>query len=96
MVLTMNSKTRLYSELKPRAITLRKEGKTFSEIRAVIGKIPKGTLSGWLKHIELTQSQKIRIRRISAECGMAGRHRAGMDAPRLRLLLPPAAQARRG
>ena len=69
----MNSKTKLYSELKPRAIELRRRGKTFSEIQADLGHIPKATLSNWLKNIELTNKQHRRIQKIMTENGLAGR-----------------------
>jgi hypothetical protein len=70
----MNSKTKLYSQLKPQAIKLRKQGKTFPEIRSVVGDIPKGTLSNWLKDIELTKKQSERIRQIMSDKGAIGRH----------------------
>lgn len=69
----MNSKTLLYSELRPRAVMLRKQGKMFSEIRAELGQIPKATLSGWLKDIELTDEQQERIRKIMTQNGLIGR-----------------------
>lgn len=45
-------------EDKFKAIELRRKGKTYSEIRAVIPKLSKGTLCGWVKNIELTDDQK--------------------------------------
>lgn len=45
--------------LKEKAITLRKEGKTYSDINKILNKtIPKSTLSEWFKRIELTPDQK--------------------------------------
>lgn len=44
-----------------RALELRREGKTYSEIRSVIPNLSKGTLCGWVKNIELTDDQKKRI-----------------------------------
>jgi hypothetical protein len=69
----MNSVTKKYSDLKPQAIALRLQGKTFSEIQNELGPIPKGTLSGWLKNTELTSEQKERIRKIVIKNGMFGR-----------------------
>ena len=46
---------------KNRAQELRKQGKTYSEIRAIIPNLSKGTLCGWVKNIELTKNQKIII-----------------------------------
>lgn len=48
-------------EDKFKAIALRQQGKTYSEITEVIPNLPKGTLCGWVKNIELTTSQKRRI-----------------------------------
>lgn len=70
----MIAKTKLYGEMKVQAIALRKQGKTFSEICAVIGPVPKGTLSHWLKSIELTQEQQTRIKKSMSEKGLVGRH----------------------
>lgn len=69
----MNAKSRLYSELKTRAIKLRRQGMTFSEINDKLGHIPKGTLSGWLKNVELTNEQNERIKQIMFNKGLAGR-----------------------
>ncbi len=40
---------------------LREQGFSFSEIREKIPNLPKGTLNGWLKDIELTDKQKERL-----------------------------------
>lgn len=69
----MNSKTKYLGSIKPLAIKLRKEGKTFTEIQEELGAIAKGTLSGWVKHVELTPAQKRRIRHVMAEKGHSGR-----------------------
>jgi len=70
----MNSKTLKYSELKHQAIELRQAGKMYSEIQEEIGHIPKGTLSGWLKNIELSKEQQERIKEIRTKNGSLGRH----------------------
>jgi transcriptional regulator with XRE-family HTH domain len=44
-------------ELKDKAISLRKKGKSIRDIEKRL-KIPRSTLSGWLKNIELSKSQK--------------------------------------
>lgn len=50
------------NELREKAIALRKKGKTFSEINKILGiDIPQGTLSYWLKSINLSDKQKKRI-----------------------------------
>lgn len=52
-----------YYDLKPRIIVLRKSGKTYSEIRKIIGKnIPKSTLSDWCGSISLSPRQKQRLK----------------------------------
>ena len=40
------------------AIKLRRQGKTYQEIIERVGNLSKGTLSGWLKDIELTVAQE--------------------------------------
>jgi hypothetical protein len=72
-------------ELKYKAIKLRKEGKTYSEIQKTIGIIPKGTLSSWLKPIELTKLQKNDIARRTASRAQLGREKAGWTNHRKRL-----------
>ncbi len=44
-------------ELKDEAVSLRKKGKSIRDIEERL-KIPRSTLSGWLKNIELSKSQK--------------------------------------
>lgn len=52
--------------LRDQAIALRKQGKTYAEICSVLGThIPKSTLSYWLRHIELSSSERERIRQLS-------------------------------
>src|SRR3989339_2102196 len=48
--------------LKPLIISLRKNGKTYSEIRAIYN-IPKGTLSYWLKDVIIPEKEKIRMQK---------------------------------
>lgn len=48
--------------LKSKAIKLRKQGYSYSEIIKKL-KIPKSTLSGWVKEIQLNNSQKLKIKR---------------------------------
>jgi len=48
-----------YYYLKDRAILLRKDGKTYSEIQSKLNcPIPKSTLSVWFKNIVLSEDQK--------------------------------------
>jgi len=54
-----------YYHLKPRVITLRESGKTYSEIRKIIGiNIPKSTLSNWCGNIPLSLQQQQRVERL--------------------------------
>lgn len=50
---------------KIQAIQLRKEGKSYSEIKNIVN-ASKSTLSNWLKNIELTKEQKSRLNRLQA------------------------------
>ena len=64
-----------YRRLKLKIITLRKSGKTYGEIRKIIGiNIPKSTLSDWCSDILLSREQRQRVERLM-ERG-AGRGRA--------------------
>lgn len=54
---------KLRLEDKRKAIELRIQGKTYSEIRAIIPNLPKSTLSGWVRNIKLTREQKARLDR---------------------------------
>src|SRR4030095_5941011 len=47
----------VWYELKPAAIHLRKRGRSLRFIESTLG-ISRSTLSGWLKDVELTESQK--------------------------------------
>jgi len=49
-------------ELKPQAIKLRKEGFSIGKIERRLG-VPRSTLSGWLKGIELSKKQKDKLMR---------------------------------
>jgi hypothetical protein len=44
-------------KLKPKALFLRKKGKSIKHINKLLG-IPLSTLSGWLKNVQLTKKQK--------------------------------------
>lgn len=46
---------------KIKATELRRQGKSYNEIRNIIPILSKGTLCGWLKNIKLTTEQKRRI-----------------------------------
>ena len=45
------------------ALKLRSQGKTYGEILSVIPNLPKSTLSGWLKNIELTPQQESKLKK---------------------------------
>jgi len=46
---------------RSKAVALRKQGKTYSEIRFLISGIPKSTLSNWLSGLELSEKQKDKL-----------------------------------
>lgn len=46
-----------------KAVTLRKQGKTYSEIQLLIPGIPKSTLSDWLGTLELSKKQRDKLSR---------------------------------
>jgi len=46
---------------KQKSIRLRRQGKTYSEIMSLIPNLPKSTLSGWLKNVNLTKEEKERL-----------------------------------
>src|SRR3989344_5006366 len=48
-------------DFRNKAIILRKQGKTYSEIGALIPKVSKSTLSYWLSTLELSNKQKERL-----------------------------------
>lgn len=63
-----------FPELKFQAIALRKEGKTYSEIKNLLGKaIPKSTLSNWCADLSLNTRQLNRIERKVYAAGERGR-----------------------
>ena len=49
-------------ELKPKALKLRRSGLSLKKIETRLG-IPRSTLSGWLKDVELTKTQKAKLDR---------------------------------
>jgi len=51
-----------WSHLKTKAISERKRGKSLKDVELSLG-IPKSTLSGWFKYIELTNLQKQLLRK---------------------------------
>lgn len=59
------------SDLKERAITLRKEGKTYREIRSEIP-IAKSTLSDWLRSVGLSKPQQQRITQKRLDAALRG------------------------
>lgn len=48
-------------DFKDKAVMLRKQGKTYSEIKALIPKTSKSTLSYWLSSLELSDKQKEKL-----------------------------------
>ena len=64
---------KLRLEDKRKAILLRREGYSYNEIRNIIPDLSKGTISGWLKNIELTTEHRARIIQKMATAGEKGR-----------------------
>ena len=63
-----------YYHLKPKIITLRKSGRTYSEIRKFIGvNIPKSTLSNWCSDILLSPEQQQKVKRLMRSSADKGR-----------------------
>jgi hypothetical protein len=53
-----------YYTLKPKAITLRKAGKTYGEIKKMLGKpVSKSTLSHWFRDVSFTKIQQERLQK---------------------------------
>lgn len=50
-------------EDRNKAIELRKQGKSYNEIRGIISNLSKGTLSVWLRDIDLTKEQQIALKK---------------------------------
>lgn len=48
-------------DFQNKAVVLRKQGKTYSEIRSLLPRVSKSTLSCWLSGIELSQKQKEKL-----------------------------------
>ena len=53
-------------DTKTKAMRLRKQGKTYREIVSILSKaIPKSTMSGWFRGLELSQAARARLKKIS-------------------------------
>lgn len=62
------------TRLRKKAIKLRKQGKTYTEIqRELKMRIPKSTLSGWCKDVELPKEYQKRIKKIILKNAQKGR-----------------------
>lgn len=59
-------------EIRKKACVLRENGRSLGEINREM-KIPKNTLSGWVKHIKLSEEQNERIRQKIINSGIIGR-----------------------
>ncbi|MFA4999140.1 MAG: hypothetical protein WC519_00110 [Parcubacteria group bacterium] len=61
-------------------VKLRSRGKTFSEIRKIVGKdIPKSTLSYWCKNVKLPIFYKKKVKKLNQLSSTAGRERARLN-----------------
>jgi hypothetical protein len=58
---------------KNKAILLRKKGYSYLEIQSKIPNTSKGTLSSWLRHIELTKVQTQNLMEKATKAGQSGR-----------------------
>lgn len=58
-------------DLRNRAVELRKRGLSYSEIRDRVP-VSKSTLSLWLRSIDLTDAQRVRLAEVSRRAGLAG------------------------
>jgi hypothetical protein len=61
----------MQNERKENAIALRKEGKTYHEIRQIIP-VAKSTLSDWLGSVGLSKPQKQKITQLRKDAGLRG------------------------
>jgi hypothetical protein len=50
-----------WSDLKPKAIALRRQGNSIGSIEEMLG-IPRSTLSGWFRSVPLTEKQKVNLK----------------------------------
>ncbi len=50
-------------DFRNKAVVLRKQGKTYSEIGSLLPRVSKSTLSYWLSNLELSQKQKEKLSR---------------------------------
>lgn len=64
-------------EQKNQAIELRKSGLSYGEIQKTI-KVSKGLLSGWLQNLELSDAQKIALKKHGEDVQNRGRLRAAI------------------
>lgn len=72
-------------EIKNRALELRKQGFTYSEIPKILNcAIPKNTLTGWFKNIVLSEKAKLRIISKMKGSGVIGRATAWRNARKKR------------
>lgn len=65
-------------EIKQKAIELRKKGKTYKDITAVLG-VSKGTLSGWFRYLELSPLELDNLEKWSKEKSNRGRINASIS-----------------
>lgn len=61
----------VYTNLKNTAISLRKEGRSYSEIKTRVP-VSKSTLSNWFKNIRLSPVQRARLKQKRAEAAKRG------------------------
>ena len=65
-------------DARNRAIFLRKEGLSYSEIQKELNGISKSTLSGWLRNVVLSKEQEVRLRERYIQAGKLGRLKGSM------------------
>lgn len=58
---------------REKTINLRREGLSYAEIMKEVANLSKGTISGWLKNVELSEDQKSRLKQKMIARGETGR-----------------------
>lgn len=67
----------MFDEKKSTALSLRRAGKSITEIGRVLG-IPISTLSGWFKNVKLTDKQLIKLRKSKLDALVVARLKASL------------------
>jgi len=71
IIYNFGMKRRWDANVKDKAVNLRKEGRSLSEISGLLG-IPLGTVQGWVKNTHLTELQRLRLKAKAVKHGKMG------------------------